>query len=89
MANVLGTLLVELGINTAAFVGGLDKATYQAKAGAQQIAAGLRGIGGVLSEVGSSFGQFGATHITHIAFGAEIAPGAGYCARPHPDNTRE
>lgn len=55
----IGSLFVELGVNTAAFAAGLDKATYAAKAATQQIGASLRGMGGVLSEVGGQFGQFG------------------------------
>jgi len=55
----IGSLFVELGVNTAAFSAGLDKATYAAKAATQQIGSSLRGIGGVLSELGGEFGAFG------------------------------
>lgn len=60
MANVLSTLLVELGINTAAFIDGVNKATYQAKAGAQQIGSALSSIGSSVARIGAQFGQFGA-----------------------------
>ena len=60
MANVIGNLFVELGINTAAFADGLNKATYSAKAGAQQIGASFQALGSQLAEVGSHFGEFGA-----------------------------
>lgn len=59
MANVLGSLLIELGINSAAFVEGMSRATYQAKAGAQQIGASFSAIGGQIASVGAHFGEFG------------------------------
>lgn len=59
MANVLGSLFVELGINTAAFVEGVSKATYQAKAGAQQIGASFSALGGQIAQIGAHFGEFG------------------------------
>jgi hypothetical protein len=59
MANSLGALTVELGINMAVFSEGLNKATYQARAATQQIGASLRGIGGAVSEVFGEISQFG------------------------------
>ncbi len=59
MANILGSLLVELGLNSAAFVEGMDKATYKAKQGAKEIADGFRGIGENLEGLFSQFGAFG------------------------------
>jgi hypothetical protein len=63
MANTLGQLLVELGINTVAFHGGLDKATYAAK----KFGGDLKGMFADLrnsmsslgSELGASFGPLG------------------------------
>jgi lambda family phage tail tape measure protein len=59
MSNVLGSLFVELGINTAAFVDGLSKATYAAKAGVQQMGSAFASIGNQISALGANFGQFG------------------------------
>jgi hypothetical protein len=56
MANILGTLLVELGVNTAAFKGGLDKATYQAKQWSGELKNSLRELGSSFSELGNSLG---------------------------------
>jgi len=64
MANVVGTLLCELGINTAAFHGGLDKATYAAK----QFGGELRNS---FSQLSSSFSQLGST------LGAQFGPLGG------------
>lgn len=55
MANLLGQLLVELGINTAAFKDGLDKATYQAKAFAKEVSAQFSEIGNGISNLAQSF----------------------------------
>lgn len=55
----IGTLFVELGVNTAAFTEGMSRATYAAKAATQQIGSSLRGIGGALSEIGGEFGALG------------------------------
>lgn len=59
MANILSSLLVELGINTAAFGDGMSKATYQAKQSAQQIGSALSSIGSMVESVGGKFGEFG------------------------------
>lgn len=56
MANLLGQLLVELGINTAAFKDGLDKSTYQAKAFANDLKQSFSSIGDSLSNLGSQMG---------------------------------
>lgn len=55
MANILGQLLVELGINTAAFKGGLDKATFEAKAFANQVQGSFSALG---DSLGGLIGQF-------------------------------
>lgn len=55
MANLLGQLLVELGINTAAFKDGLDKATYQAKAFAKEVSQQFSQIGNSVSSLAQSF----------------------------------
>jgi hypothetical protein len=52
MANILGFLGVELGLNTASFKGGCDKATYAAK----QFSGQLRQE---FSQLGASFSQLG------------------------------
>lgn len=59
MSNSVGQLLVELGINSAAFVEGMDKATYKAKQGAKAIADSFEGLGNSLSGVFGMFGQLG------------------------------
>ena len=55
MANLLGQLLVELGINTAAWKEGLDKATYQAKAFAKDVGDQFSAIGDSVKGLASSF----------------------------------
>ena len=64
MANTIGQLLVELGINSINFHGGIDKATYAAK----QFGADLKRS---FSEVGNQFSQLGAT------LGASFGPLGG------------
>jgi hypothetical protein len=64
MANIIGQLLVELGINTAAFTGGMDKATYAAK----KFGGELKGS---FSQLGNSFSQLGNT------LGASFGPIGG------------
>jgi hypothetical protein len=56
MANILGSLLVELGINSANFHGGLDKATYAAKQFAGDLRSNFSQLSGVVSQLGSTFG---------------------------------
>lgn len=56
MANILGQLLVELGINTAAFTGGLDKATYTAKQFGEELKHGFSELGDSVSELVREFG---------------------------------
>lgn len=59
----LGQLLVELGLNTVAFKGGCDKATYMAKQMAGEIKRSAQDIGNSFSELGNilgaSFGPIG------------------------------
>jgi lambda family phage tail tape measure protein len=59
MASTLGSLFIELGINTAAFADGMSKATYAAKAGVQQIGSSFQSLGAMAADIGSKFGQFG------------------------------
>ena len=59
MANVLGSLLVELGVNTAAFSTGLDKATYQTKAFGRDIESSFRQAANSISTVTVAFGALG------------------------------
>jgi hypothetical protein len=58
MANI-GQLFVELGINSAAFVEGMDKATYKAKQGAKEIADAFEDLGSSLGGILGKFGEFG------------------------------
>jgi hypothetical protein len=53
----IAQLFVELGINTAAFKEGLDKATYQAKQFAKEMTTSLKEAGQSVKELGSAFGQ--------------------------------
>ena len=64
MANSIAQLLVELGINSAAFHDGIDKATYAAK----KFGSDLKGM---LSQAGSAMSQLGGT------LGASFGPVAG------------
>lgn len=59
MSNVIAQLLVELGVNTAAFKGGLDKATYQAKQFATDLKASFSTIGDSVRNLAGSFGGLG------------------------------
>lgn len=56
MASILGQLLVELGINTAAFKDGLDKATYQAKQFAGDLSKSFGALGDSVAGLGQAFG---------------------------------
>ena len=55
MASVLGQLLVELGINTAAFKEGLDKATYQAKQFGTELKSSFSSLGASVKGLGDAF----------------------------------
>jgi hypothetical protein len=55
MAGLLGQLLLELGINTAAWKDGLDKATYQAQAFAKEVSNQFASIGDAVGRLGESF----------------------------------
>src|SRR5579859_1242670 len=57
--NILGTLLVELGINTAAYKDGLDKATYQAKQFGSEVQKTFKELGNSVSALAGSFGLLG------------------------------
>lgn len=59
MANILGSLLVELGINTAAYKDGLDKATYQAKQFGSEVQKTFRELGESVGALAGSFGLLG------------------------------
>src|SRR5580704_2103022 len=59
MANVLGSLLVELGVNMSAFHEGMSKATYTAKQSAKDISNSFKEMGGALQGVLSHFGTMG------------------------------
>jgi lambda family phage tail tape measure protein len=64
----LGTLLVELGVNTAAFKKGMDAATYQAKQTAKEMGDAFSGIGDSLRQLGGQFGEIG-NEIGNVAGG--------------------
>ena len=59
MANVLGQLLVELGINTAAFQEGLQKATYQTARFGKDVEDSFKRTANSISTVTATFGAFG------------------------------
>lgn len=56
MANTIAQLLVELGVNTAAFKEGLDKATYQAKQFAGELKQSFSTLGESVAGLGEAFG---------------------------------
>src|SRR5690348_16264276 len=63
MSNALGTLMVELGLNTAAFKAGTDKATYAAKQFSGELRKSFSELSGSFSQlgaqIGASFGPLG------------------------------
>jgi hypothetical protein len=59
MPNAIGSLFVELGINAAEFVEGLDKATYKSRQAAKEMGNAFEGIGDDLSGLLGRFGEFG------------------------------
>ena len=59
MPSNIGSLVVELGVNTAAFARVCRKTTYTASQASKQIGSSLRGIGSALGEIGAAAGQFG------------------------------
>lgn len=56
MGNILGFLGVELGLNTAAFKGGCDKATYAAKQFSGDLKKEFSQLGNSFTELGSQLG---------------------------------
>jgi phage-related protein len=60
MANSVGQLLVELGVNSAAFIDGMDKATYKAKQAAKEIGDAFEGMGNSIEKLFAPFGELGA-----------------------------
>jgi hypothetical protein len=56
MASILGSLLVELGINTAAFKAGTDKATYLGKQLSNDLKKSFSELGDSMSQLGASLG---------------------------------
>lgn len=54
--SLIGQLMVELGINTAAFKTGLDKATYQAQQFAKEVKGSFSAVGDSVSELVGAFG---------------------------------
>lgn len=56
MASIIGQLLVELGVNTAAFKSGLDKATYEAKVFGEKLKEGFAGVKDAVAELAGEFG---------------------------------
>jgi Lambda phage tail tape-measure protein (Tape_meas_lam_C) len=59
MANLLGSLFVELKANTANFVEGMSKASASAKSTGKDIEGSFRGLGGALSSALAPFGALG------------------------------
>jgi len=54
--NILGSLLVELGINSAAFHSGIDKATYAGKQFASELKSSFAGLSNSITQLGTSIG---------------------------------
>lgn len=59
MANILGELLISLGLNSVSFTEGLNKASYAARAGAKDIQGSLGDMGEEVSRVFDLFEGFG------------------------------
>src|SRR5271165_3834048 len=59
MANVIGQLLVELGVNTAHMKEGFDKGTYMAKQFGEQVKASFAELGGVVKQFAGEFAGVG------------------------------
>jgi len=89
MANIIGSLLVELGINSAAWTAGLSKAQAQAQAFGRQVTGSFAGMGksvqgfmGQMSAmggvIGASMSQVGGAigSVTSVALGMAGAFGA-------------
>src|SRR5208282_6908597 len=55
----IGALMVELGVNAAAFVEGMDKATYKAKQAGREIGNAFKGVGESVQGILGNFGQLG------------------------------
>lgn len=73
MASLIGQLLVELGINTAAFKGGLDKATYEGKQFARELKKDFGELGSSVKGLASEFGSMnplvrGMGEVMHATF---------------------
>lgn len=66
MANVIGQLLVELGVNTAYMQAGFEQATYMAKKFGREVEGTFRELGKSTSELAAAFGVLGPA-------GAELA----------------
>ncbi|HEX4381231.1 MAG TPA: phage tail tape measure C-terminal domain-containing protein [Candidatus Acidoferrum sp.] len=60
MANILGSLLVELKAETASFVSGMTKASYTAKQTSREISESFSSIGELAEKALSPFGELGA-----------------------------
>ena len=61
MANVLGSLFVELGLNTAGFKEGMDKASYVASQATKSIGSNLGSLESVAQRLTGSFANFGSS----------------------------
>jgi hypothetical protein len=59
MANILGSLFVELKANTSAFVEGMSAASYAAKRAGRDIQDSFEQLGGVASSLLAPFGEIG------------------------------
>lgn len=59
MANILGKLLVELGVNTTSFLSGMNAASKEAKKTGQEIEHAFDNVGDALSKALGSFGEVG------------------------------
>jgi hypothetical protein len=59
MPNSIGRIFVELGINSAAFSEGMQKATYQTQQFGKKMSSEFRALGNSLSVMAGAFGAFG------------------------------
>ena len=82
--SVISQLMVELGINTAAFSGGIDKATHQAKAFANDlksqfssVSAGVQGLVGQLGSINPVLSQVGSVASQAFSMITSSVGGAG------------
>ena len=82
MSNILGRLLVELGVNTSSFLTGMNAASKEAKKTGQDIEHAFDHVGDALGKALGSFGEVGSKvseigNAINESFGAVGASGSG------------